>query len=238
MRKLLVTLSILIFIAFTAPCFAQQQMLGVLARKNVAGGAIYLAETFETSEYDTTGCGAAPCYTEAGAPDGDTNTAGLDMVGSLCLTVDPTEGLFFTLADDDEYYVTFRARYSETLESNEIFMQIFGNNGANLLGMVYVSTAGKPYAKAQGGSNSADLGAVFTATTSLYFKVRYKHVGAANNEIELWYWNGAAWSASVSNLTGTTNYDIDTILFLNSADAEIFYFDHIKVSTTNIADPT
>jgi len=58
MKKLLVILSILIFIAFTAPCFAQQQMLGVLARKNAGGVVEYTkyvtnnTDTFNSIAYD------------------------------------------------------------------------------------------------------------------------------------------------------------------------------------------
>ena len=86
MRKLILILFILL------SCVSLANSGGIIS---FPGGGVPSAydweETLESAGYDTPACGTEPCYRNAaGTPNPDLSTAGIDMVGSLCLSLDHT----------------------------------------------------------------------------------------------------------------------------------------------------
>ncbi len=215
---------------------------GSITNNSSQGLSYYATETFETTGppgYDNTSpCGSAVCIDELNLEVDDENTAtsGLYMVGSYCLELASSgEEINITVADDDEYYIVWRWRYSATVASLKPILRLYGNN--TLIGQVVINSSEQIKAKALTGQDTA----VFsnqTPNVSRWYKVRYKHVGATNNEVELWVWDGvSSWGSSVSQSNGNKDFDIDKIELINES-GQTFYYDGIKIDTSDIADPT
>jgi len=225
MKKVLLAFLILIFCVSTAYGFQL-----IYGRPLGSGSPTYLVDNgFETQDEDD------EWTTTGGTPDYDYSTSGLDMVGSECLEVGPGENAYVSFPAQDEVWGIFKCRYNEAIENFEVMIHI---QSVADRAEINITTSGRLRCAARGGTSSPYTPTnTFNANNSLYIKWHYKKGTGSDALMEIWTWNGSAWTNNVSSTNGTYTDQVQRFKVHNNADTEMFYFDDIRVDDEDITSP-
>ena len=244
MKKLILLL--LAYMLFFTQIAGAIELKGVvLGSEEEASFETILEESFETSEYDNSICGSAPCITERTTPnpDGDYSTVGLDMVGSYCVKLDATEWVTFTHAAQDQttVYYMWKWRFADAIDEANERLVVIDTSGTDI-GYVYAYSADSTVRALAVGSTLASATTTYNVNTSMWVKVRATEGTGSDTEVCVALWAGSAWVSWACSSSGTTTGDIISLKLENNQDGtgvEYHYIDNVKISLSDfIADPS
>ena len=173
---------------------------------------------------------------DAGAPDYDLSTSGLDMEGSLCLQLDPTEIASFTFTPGSvDTYMLLKIRQEDGIDNAELVISFADSDTYPLVQVWFAGGGGTQgmYCRVND-VNSDTTTETIAVDTARYILIHYNQTTAVGG---LRVSDGAGnWGTEVTH-TGVLESAIATILIRNSANAELMTFDDIRISSSPIAHP-
>jgi len=125
-------------------------------------------------------------------------------------------------------------RTNDNNENTEDYVELYNN--AILLATLMYDSGNDWKVEAEGGSTSGTATVTVAANTK-YIKLRFKEGTGANAEIEFWASsNGTSWGDNLSVSDGTSEAQVNKVLFLNNHDNEIVRIDNFMEHSADITD--
>lgn len=172
--------------------------------------------------------------TVGGAPDYDAAVGGFDFEGAEYVLFDATESASIAVTARAETWITFMTRTNDNNENTEDYVELYNN--AILLATLMYDSGNDWKVEAEGGSTSGTATVTVAANTK-YIKLRFKEGTGANAEIEFWASsNGTSWGDNLSVSDGTSEAQVNKVLFLNNHDNEIVRIDNFMEHSADITD--
>ena len=232
MRKILLYALLICSVAFYASGMNTAILGG--AGEGTAAVAYEYTQDFEGSGLPTN------WTTEAGTPNYDLSTSGLDMEGSLCLQLDPTESASFTFTPGSaDTYMLLKIRQEDGIDNQEVVITFVDGDSAAMYTVSWVGGGGTQamlcdliFADPSGATTET-----IAVDTARYILLRYHQGSGADAEGGIKVSNGSAWGDEVTSTGGTLETAIAKIVITNNANLELMTFDDIRISSSPIDHP-
>lgn len=159
---------------------------------------------------------------------------GFQLEGAEYALLDATETASIAVTERAETWITFMTRTNDDNELTEDYVELY--NDAVLLATLMYETGNQWKVEAEGGSTSGTETVIVAASTK-YIKLRFKEGTGVNAEIEFWAsTNGTDWTNNLSITDGTSQAQVNKVLFLNNHDNEIVRIDNFIEHSADITD--
>jgi len=168
----------------------------------------------------------------AGTPDYDDTT--FPTEGSENMKLTATESASIVVTARAETWITFQIRANDNNEGDEDVVYFY--NDATLLATLTCNSETDWSVTAEGGTESGEDD-VNINTAVWYFKLRFKQGTGVNAEFEFWACtDGTSWANNLSSTDGTSTAQVNKVVFQNTHDTEVLYFDNYMENSADITD--